>query len=347
MNRKETVMNKTKIAIIVLGLWGLFPVGCTDAESVSEPASMATTPVPTNGVCVTGTTRCVVNNYERCVNENWTVEQVCESSCEKDRGCTDGLSSGCDLAAQHIYLISSSGELLQFDPSEDGTVLTRLDINFNRCVSGSERPFSMSVDRTGRAWVLSSSGNIYWIDLETGECTDSNYQQSNTFGLLFGMGFASDQNNPLSEYLYVASSDVSFFGSSEGEALGAIDPETGQLRVIGDIMHTGLELTGTSEGRLFAYSPQQGLVLELNTNQGEELQRWSVPQIVMPQGWAFAHWGGFLYMFVSEGDPLFSSNSNKILRLDPETGQTETLEDNGDYTIVGAGVSTCAPVVIN
>ncbi len=317
------MMFKIKIAIIVVSVCGWFSMGCTGC---AEPSVMI------DDSCITEATRCVSNTYERCDNEQWVVEQVCEQTCANDHGCTDGLSSECDLAAQHIYLLSNGGDILQFDPSESVSSIAPLDFNLNTCFGA---PFSMSVDRTGHAWILNHSGGISWVDLKTGECTDSNYQQSNIFGLLFGMGFASDANDPMREYLYVASA-----ADSIRESLGAIDPETGQLRVIGDIMHTGLELTGTSEGRLFAYSPQQGLVLELNTNQGEELRRWSVPQTFFPTAWAFAHWGGFLYMFVTDG-------SNKILRLDPETGQTETLQENGDYTIVGAGVSTCAPVVIN
>ena len=320
------MMFKTKIAIVVVSVCGWFSMGCTGCAQ-TEP------PMMSDDSCITEATRCVSNTYERCDNEQWVVEQVCEQTCANDRGCIGGLSSECDLTTQHIYLISSGGEMLQFDPSESVPGIDRLDLNLDNCFGA---PFSMSVDRTGRAWILSQlDGEIYWVDLKTGECTDSNYQQSNMFSDRFGMGFASDANDPTREYLYVAS-----VSGSISQSFGAIDPETGQLHVRGDLTHTGLELTGTSEGRLFAYSPQNGLVLELNTNQGEELQRWSVPQLSFPTAWAFAHWGGFLYMFVTDG-------GNKIFRLDPETGQTEMLEENGEYSIVGAGVSTCAPVVIN
>ena len=322
------MMFKIQIAIVVVSVCGWFSMGCTGC---AEPSVMI------DDSCITGTTRCVSNQYERCDNEQWVVEQVCEQTCANDRGCTDDLSAGCDLDAQHIYLLRNGGELLKFDPREGVSSIASLDLDVVGSCFGI--PFSMSVDRTGRAWILSFlNGNIYWIDLKTGECTDSNYQLSGPVNDLFGMGFASDTNDPMRESLYVASASSVLMRPS----LRAIDPETGQLRMIGDIAKGGFELTGTSEGRLFAYSPEAGLVLELDTNQGEELRRWAVPRSFSPTAWAFAHWGGLLYMFVTAVD-----SGNKIFQLDPETGQTETLEENGDYEIVGAGVSTCAPVVID
>ncbi len=59
-----------------------------------------------------------------------------------------------------------------------------------------------------------------------------------------------------------------------------------------------------------------------------------------PSAWAFAFWGGRYYVFIEET----LAPSTDVWRLDPSDGSFErVLEDTG-YRIVGAGVSTCAPV---
>ena len=42
---------------------------------------------------------------------------------------------------------------------------------------------------------------------------------------------------------------------------------------------------------------------------------------------------------------LATAPSSAIYRLDPDTGTTDTLVADSGYTIVGAGVSTCAPLI--
>ena len=61
--------------------------------------------------------------------------------------------------------------------------------------------------------------------------------------------------------------------------------------------------------------------------------------------WAFAHWGGRFYIFTTHST-LFGGESSKVLRLDPTTGKVTTLLNSSPYRVVGAGVSTCAPVVV-
>ncbi len=51
---------------------------------------------------------------------------------------------------------------------------------------------------------------------------------------------------------------------------------------------------------------------------------------------AIAWWGGFFYIFTG------LSRNTEVTRYDPKTGQTQTVAEI-DQTIVGAGVSTCAP----
>ncbi|MBP6628372.1 MAG: hypothetical protein KA297_03015, partial [Kofleriaceae bacterium] len=62
------------------------------------------------------------------------------------------------------------------------------------------------------------------------------------------------------------------------------------------------------------------------------------------QAWAFAQWGGKFYIFVTTTDGLTSNST--VRTIDRMTGQAQTVLQNLPYIIVGAGVSTCAPVEI-
>jgi hypothetical protein len=73
------------------------------------------------------------------------------------------------------------------------------------------------------------------------------------------------------------------------------------------------------------------------------------PQSPLPgsvRAWAFAHWGGRFYMFVTVFEPALGRNNSQVLMFNPDDGTVVRVLDNLPYIIVGAGVSTCAPVVI-
>jgi len=52
--------------------------------------------------------------------------------------------------------------------------------------------------------------------------------------------------------------------------------------------------------------------------------------------YAFAHWGGVFYIFVT-------SDTSTVRAIDRKTGAYQLVLDNLPYRITGAGVSTCAP----
>lgn len=63
------------------------------------------------------------------------------------------------------------------------------------------------------------------------------------------------------------------------------------------------------------------------------------------RAWAFAQWGGKFYIFVTTQNLIGTTNST-VRTIDRATGQSATILQNLPNIIVGAGVSTCAPVVI-
>jgi len=59
-----------------------------------------------------------------------------------------------------------------------------------------------------------------------------------------------------------------------------------------------------------------------------------------PSAWAFSFWGGDFYLYAAQS----GSNSN-VTRYRPSDGSIDnTYMTNIGFRIVGAGVSTCAPL---
>ena len=66
------------------------------------------------------------------------------------------------------------------------------------------------------------------------------------------------------------------------------------------------------------------------------------------RAWAFAHWGGQFYIFITTSDTLGTVDTARVILLDPNTGENQVIPglEKTDKIVVGAGVSTCAPVYI-
>ncbi|HET9991599.1 MAG TPA: hypothetical protein VFQ65_23890, partial [Kofleriaceae bacterium] len=59
-------------------------------------------------------------------------------------------------------------------------------------------------------------------------------------------------------------------------------------------------------------------------------------------GYAFAHWGGDYWVFLIKN----SEASTTVYQVDGTTGAITSTTPTTGRVIVGAGVSTCAPVII-
>ncbi len=288
-------------------------------------------------------TTCVGNQVHEC-NSDGTIGnllETCSGQCQY--GECEG---GCSSAAQLIYVVDDSYRLLSFNPA-GGANEFKL-IHALSCPASPSwpdwgnsiaTPFSMSVDRSARAWVLYTSGEIFWVDTSTGQCSKSTWTPGKGGYKLFGMGFVSDTEGSDSEKLYIAGGDV---GALELGNVGYIDPVALDVTTVGPVPDAEYspELTGTGDAKLYAYFPgtNNSFVAQLNKTTGAVLQNWPLPSLSgTVRAWAFAHWGGKFYIFITAG-----SNS-RVLKLDPDSGQTITLLENLPYRIVGAGVSTCAP----
>jgi len=238
-----------------------------------------------------------------------------------------------DAGSTLVYVITAENDLLSFYPP----TLAFTNIGKISCPGATSTPYSMAVDRLGTAYSVFADGTLWQISTANASCKPTSYVPSpqGTPFFNFGMGFAGDQN---SESLYVA--DASFNANSLG--LATLDTKTFKRNFIADFQPElpRCELTGTGDGRLFAYcvftsgsgsqiaeiDPQTAKIIAINKLQTGQSN----------DAFAYAFWGGFFWIFHGPG------GSTTVVKYDPAT-LSETPVTTLGQTIVGAGVSTCAP----
>jgi hypothetical protein len=245
----------------------------------------------------------------------------------------------CPVSARPIYVVDQDRRLSVFEPDK----LAFRDVTTLGCRAQSgATPFSMSVDRQGTAWVLYSSGEIFLVDTTTGVCESTTWRAGTQGFEVFGMGFVLREQGDNRDVLYVAG------GAEDGIAAGA--STLGQMNIaqwsVGEIdaLSGWPELTGTALGELWAFFPDgaRSRVSRVSRTTGAEEQSFPLSVITgSPNAWAFAFWGGDFWIFYKSSD----DDSSKVYRLRPQDGSvSEVIADSGRY-IVGAGVSTCAPII--
>ena len=245
-----------------------------------------------------------------------------------------------DAEAQLVYTITSTYDLQSFNPDtgqfrQIGRIACPAPANAT--------PFSMAVDWRGIAYILFTNEELFRVSTATAACISTPYtpRQSN-FGL-FGMGFATNSVGP-TETLYVAGDEQARDERPLGaRGLARITPGSFNLTAVGDFFPTieSAELTGTGDGRLFAFYRKQGnsppsYIGEINPNTGQVIGERRFNNVDQGSGWAFAYWGGDFYMFHAPGQ------STRVTRWRP-SDDSVTQVATTPLTIVGAGVSTCAP----
>ena len=240
-----------------------------------------------------------------------------------------------DAEATYIYVVNEANELYSFYPPD---LAFKLVGNLACPSAPGATPFSMAVDRRGVAYVLYNDGNLFRVSTATAACTATAFIPAQDNFETFGMGFASDVAGA-AERLYV--SDNGSDGVIRG--LGFIDTTTFKLSILGPFGVTirRSELTGTGDGRLFAFWPDPMIgggshLSELSKTTGAVIAQTNLPIGEENYAFAFAFWGGDFWIFT--GDGALTS----VSRYRP-SDNTTTVPTTHASTIVGAGVSTCAP----
>ncbi len=256
-------------------------------------------------------------------------------------------SDGCSDDLRLIYVIDDEKNLYRFNPTILSTAAFEL-IGTMDCPE--ELPYSMSVSRQGAAYVLYGEysawapgqfecSGLYEIDLDTAACQSVTPFTCGTAGFdMFGMGYATDGPSQIQETLYI--------GNTLESGLASLDVHNGTITPRGNLP-AGAEFTGNAKGELWGFFPQADPpeVMHVDKDDGSELvtiKLTALPSIYEGDwaAWAFAYWGGSFYVFYRV-EPLHSAT--KIYKLEYDGTLSLHLANTG-ITIVGAGVSTCAPV---
>jgi hypothetical protein len=250
---------------------------------------------------------------------------------------------GCATEAGWIYLVDRDYNLMRYEPDSDALTT----IGALSCPAGAATPFSMAVDRNATAWVLYNDGNVYRVNVTDASCTASGFTPNQLGFEVFGMGFATESSGSTTETLYISGGPLSAVGAGSS-TFGTLDTTTLTVASRGTLAGTP-ELTGNGAGELWGFFPDTTpmSVRQLDKTNGATMRIIDVAPIDSSglggaQAWAFAFWGGRYYIFYTG----LLDTSTGIYRVTPDTGAVETVRTNIGYTIVGAGVSTCAPVIL-
>jgi hypothetical protein len=268
-------------------------------------------------------------------------------------GGTGGTTSTCASGVgRFIYVVSDKNDLYTFDPTMFPSASAFTLVGTVPCDSSGVN--SMAVDRSGTAWVNFNDGSIYRVTTTAPiTCTATSFVSGQGgFTKDLGMGFSVDAAGSNNETLYVSDNggpggdcNASTPGSGcMGKGLGKIDLATMTLTPLGT--YTGgaagynAELTGTGDGKLYGFfttSPGAYGPIDKASGTTNAPPPTSLPSVnAATGGYAFSFWGGDFYFYTAP------SNRTVVTHLQTSTGMTTTSPELG-FTIVGAGVSTCAP----
>jgi hypothetical protein len=265
-----------------------------------------------------------------------------------------------DAGSTLIYLVTSQNTLLSFYPP--AAAFTRIGTISCPNPPGGPGPFSMAVDREGTAYVLfadsngtdETPGQLFRVSTANAACSKLPYVGGQDGFDAFGMGFVGNADG-VTETLWVALNTP--MGSSAPPKLGVLDVTSFQISMVANITPTNIvsaELTGTGDGRLFAFyaagdcmgNPRNcstSAIAQLDPLSGraignDTLSALSQTILSGTSGWAFAFWGNDFYLFTTDPETAGSI----VTRFSPTDG-SQTRVATLPELIVGAGVSTCAP----
>jgi len=245
-----------------------------------------------------------------------------------------------DQATNYVYLLSAENDLYSFAP--DKKQMTEIGPLACKTVL---QPNSMAVDRNAVAYVDyvaadDSIGAIFQVSTLDASCTGPILGLPGGWERV-GMGYSTESAGSSAESLYVA-------GVGDDVGLGLVDFAKGTVdpigRFTGALADQNAELTGTGDGRLFGFFTTDPVVVaQVDKTNGSTETPVPMNGVEVPADFAFSFWGGHFYLYTSEGEGV--GNGSDVADYDPVSGTVDTSYMQGiGFDIVGAGVSTCAPV---
>ena len=262
-------------------------------------------------------------------------------------GSSGGAGNGCTGAAtDYVYILSAQNDLYSFAPN----LKKFTKIGALQCPT-TMQPNSMAVDRNADAYVnyFSSDGTmgaLYKVSTQNASCSAQPVVNLPPGWTQVGMGY-STIGTSTNEALYV--NGVGGMGGG-GTGLGLVDFGKNTVGPIGpfsgNLKGASAELTGTGDGRLFGFFTTTPVyVAQIDKASGATAKPVPMTGVQTPQDWAFSFWGGHFYLYTSQG-MLGSGGGSDVTDYDPVSGTVDTgFMTSIGFDIVGAGVSTCAPIL--
>lgn len=261
-------------------------------------------------------------------------------------GAGGGLSDGCSEAAKLVYVVESNKTVSSFNPQWVGKANPFTTIGQINCpASGNGQPFSMSVDRNAQGWVIYDNGELFTVDLTQASlpCTKTSFSPQQGVAR-FGMGFVADNPQGSNDTLFISGSGLkSDLTSTTFATLATTAPYA--ITTLATL-NGAPELTGTGDAKLWAFFPNvtPPQVVQLNKTNGSALTTFDAPSLQgKPTAWAFAFWGGDFWIFLERQN----DGETHVWRMNGQTGAVSDAVPVTGRHVVGAGVSTCAPITIN
>ncbi len=240
----------------------------------------------------------------------------------------------CAAASQWVYTVDWTGRFAQFDPS----TLTFTEIGTLSCPTKlGGNPFSMAVDQNAVAWVIYTSGELFQVNVTTLDCQSTGFAMDQSGLNVFGMSFVFQPTTGL-DTLFVAGW-AGFYGSTSNDLASIAFPSL-VLTPIAPVSLGGGELAGTGDGELWDFipdgNPGGGAVFaQLDPATANVLATLPLPNVeTAEQSYATKFWGGSFWVFMG----------SQVYEVPRSSGVASLVIANDGYEIVGAGVSTCAPV---
>jgi hypothetical protein len=251
-----------------------------------------------------------------------------------------GGSDGCSERAKLIYVVDANNTLASFDPMS----LTFTNIGTLGCPSSAlVTPMGMTIGRDATAWVSYTDGSLYRVDTTNASCTASGFTPNQQGFEVFAMGYSSDAPGSSAETLYIVGGGLLDVGMGNAQFGKLLMPQM-TVQTIGSVAGWP-DPTGTPLAELWGFYPDTTppRVAKIDPASGQERANFPLPQLAgqQAQDWACKYWGAAFWIFLHR----INEPSTSVYRVDAQTGMLETKLSNTGRRIVGAGVSTCAPIV--
>ncbi len=194
----------------------------------------------------------------------------------------------------------------------------------------------MAIDQNAVAWVLYGDGELFQVDTSTAACQATSFMPGQSDLVEFGMSFVFQPTTGL-DTLYIAGGGPLYDNSSLD--LATVSFPSLVANPIAPVALGGGELAGTGDGELWDFIPGGGanggpVFAQLDLATADVIA--TLPLNITSDFDSFAtkFWGGSFWVFIDD----------QVYQVPRTTGVASLVLDGDGYQIVGAGVSTCAPV---